>query len=351
MSENNNDKELARRILSGTSVIDDYRYFATHSLPVKSDYEKAKKQVEDLYQGSIPRQQIEQNLEDYAPERIFQSTRSLYSKLYQFDCGDVNLSLNHQKAASYMLTDAFGDRHPIIHVDTYLFSMLYSIPAIMFAWSAAAADHDEETVRKCFTLAVCTLNEVGNWEEIPGEGMTTLFQDIMRNYIDVNQFAENCLYTMYVFIYAHEIAHLQFEHAQLATKQQASGHRDIRQELAADRQAYRLVLYAITNHSFDKQYVTPDAYLAPLMLMDILSLQKATDRALHQIEKSPINPQELTERRQCLFGIIDDPQYQFDTVTGNRIYNCFLDICDDYQERLESKKRDGSLSTVIADGR
>lgn len=121
-----------------------------------------------------------------------------------------------------------------------------------------------------------------------------------------------------------------------------------KEEFDADAIAYHIILKIIMEKEENNGILEDYTYLAPMMYMDFFDLYFYTDRVLYKIKyyDDKTHPA-VTARKNQLFGIVDKPEYDFNTVEGNHLYGGFLDVYDEFKTQLLLKMERGKLDKIL----
>lgn len=207
---------------------------------------------------------------------------------------------------------------------------------------------DPEAYGFCFRYLLFLMNDVSIIGMLPDrESSQTLLEQVCYDQQLMN-LAEDCYWTVAAFTIAHEIAHGYIKKNQAKMPETASEFQE--EEIRADRIAYDIVLKIIDTDRKKpraERILEEYTYLVPVMYMDYFDLLYYTDRVLYKSWILGDSHPFPKKRKKILFSIPYDDKYFFDTEMGNDLYNCFLDVFDEFKEQVLLKMERGKLDAII----
>ena len=167
--------------------------------------------------------------------------------------------------------------------------------------------------------------------------------DTVNGDIQILQLAEDCYWTIVVFSLAHEIAHAYLA----AIGREYTKEHPEKEEYDADMIAYHIVLKIIMEEKASDALLEDYTYLAPMIYMDFFDLYYYTDRVMYKTVFHDWQHPTPIKRKNRLFAVADNDDYDFDTVDGNHLYSGFLDVYDEFKDQLLMKMEKGKLDKVL----
>lgn len=278
--------------------------------------------------------------ENYIIREILKLVCDVFIKWYDWDPGEILINHNNQNSInSYAVT---AEEFPMfIHIDQLLESVTFSFMLIMLKWAKAVENNEQK--QNYFSDLLYILNEMALMGQLPAEsGKDAIIGQIVSDR-QIQTLASDCHWAMIVFTIGHEMAHIY----QMSTRPDYWGTKVKEAERNADAIGYDILLKLIMYPTESDVIMEEYAYLAPMMYMDLFQLVFFTDNILYgknyvlDIHGTP------EARKQNLFDLVDQEQYQFDTTLGNAIYQSFLDSYDRYCMLLSEYLKAGKLDTII----
>ena len=328
---------------------------------VPSDYKILKyggEQTKDLEYGIhkileyLPRdmfseESIRKNLEKYNLENMLEQIRQYFEREYNFSDEKLELNNSYQMSINsyFWRGEEEGESH-LIHIDElYEASVLFFLLA-MFKWTK---EFDNlETYGFSFIHVLYTLNSMSILGRLPDEAASEVLLNAVNDDLQLINLAEDCYWTITAFNIAHEVAHAYLgRNRKDAKPTRKQLHQE---EYDADAIAYDIVLKLIMDgrgQNREERILEEYTYLAPVIYIDFIDLVYYTDRVLYYAYVGTEDHPLLKKRKDRLFSIPYDNKYDFDTIEGNRLYNGFLDVYDEYRTQLLLKKENGKLDRII----
>ncbi len=335
---------MERKLISGG-----YRYNKSIGVTYR-DIEKETRVMCEYFNDLLP-DELEKNAEVYNISAMCELVKEYFCEYYSYDSGEITLNTLCQDSINSKI-NIYDDNPDIIHIDELLQSTVVSFFILMFKWSK---DCDDVNVySECFVHVLYLFNEVCIASAMHTEGVMRKMLALIQGDLQILQLAESCYWTVVVFTLAHEIAHQYLQDmkspelrnlwkkdkSKLTKKERAQLKQD---EFEADEIAYDIVLKMLqSNEGILEKY----SYLAPMMYMDFFDLYYYTDRVLYKQYVDFITHPMVGKRKNYLFAIVNRPEYNFDTVEGNHVYNGFLDVFDEYKDQLLLKEQRGKLEGI-----
>ena len=218
----------------------------------------------------------------------------------------------------------------------------------MFKWTK---EFDNlETYGFGFIHALYTLNDVSILGRLPDANASETLLRAVNGDLQVINLAEDCYWTITAFNFAHELAHIYLNHDKKGGLRRQTKKQSHQEEFQADAIAYDIVLKMIIDgkrQSRNERLLEEYTFLAPVMFMDYVDLIYYTDRVLYQAYIGTETHPEIQKRKESIFKIPYEDIYELDTEEGNRLYNGFLDVYDEYRTQLLMKKQLGKLESII----
>ena len=255
-----------------------------------------KKILEYLPKDQFSEELIKENLEKYSLEKMLEQIQYFFRKEYEFSDSKVELNNRYQgNISSYVCEGEKEGENSFIHIDELYEAAVLSFFLSMFKWTK---EFDNlETYGFGFIHALYTLNDVSILGRLPDANASETLLRAVNGDLQVINLAEDCYWTITAFNLAHELAHIYLNH--------------------------------------DKKG----------------GLSRQTKKQSHQEEfqayvGTETHP-EIQKRKENIFKIPYEDIYELDTEEGNRLYNGFLDVYDEYRTQLLMKKQLGKLESII----
>lgn len=255
-----------------------------------------KKILEYLPKDQFSEELIKENLEKYSLEKMLEQIQYFFRKEYEFSDSKVELNNRYQGNIScYVCEGEKEGENSFIHIDELYEAAVLSFFLSMFKWTK---EFDNlETYGFGFIHALYTLNDVSILGRLPDANASETLLRTVNGDLQVINLAEDCYWTITAFNLAHELAHIYLNH--------------------------------------DKKG----------------GLSRQTKKQSHQEEfqayvGTETHP-EIQKRKENIFKIPYEDIYELDTEEGNRLYNGFLDVYDEYRTQLLMKKQLGKLESII----
>ena len=255
-----------------------------------------KKILEYLPKDQFSEKLIKENLEKYSLEKMLEQIQYFFRKEYEFSDSKVELNNRYQgNISSYVCEGEKEGENSFIHIDELYEAAVLSFFLSMFKWTK---EFDNlETYGFGFIHALYTLNDVSILGRLPDANASETLLRTVNGDLQVINLAEDCYWTITAFNLAHELAHIYLNH--------------------------------------DKKG----------------GLSRQTKKQSHQEEfqayvGTETHP-EIQKRKENIFKIPYEDIYELDTEEGNRLYNGFLDVYDEYRTQLLMKKQLGKLESII----
>lgn len=305
------------------------------------------KLLEYLPRDLFSEESIRKNLEKYNLENMLKQIRKYFEREYHFVDEKLELNNRYQGSISSYLWSGKEEREShFIHIDELYEAAVLSFLLAMFKWTKEF--DDLETYGFSFIHVLYTLNDVSILGKLPDKDASEVLLKAVHDDLQLINLAEDCYWTITAFNIAHEVAHAYLG---MDRKTWKPTRKHLHQEeYDADAIAYDIVLKMIIDGrslSHEERFLEEYTYLAPVIFMDYIDLVYYTDRVLYHAyvgtETHPI----LKKRKDRLFSIPYDDKYEFDTIEGNKLYNGFLDVYDEYRTQILLKKERGKLNRII----
>ena len=318
---------------------DDYEIFRFGGSSL-IDEDKGINSMLKYFPSYFTEEQLKENMERYNLQTMFDIVKRYFAKEYGYKGIEIEMSNIYQKSInSYIYNDSVNPT--FIHIDELFESTLMGFLLAIFKWSKDF--ENPKTYRGCFNYVLFLMNDVCIFGEMQGGDASRALMNILNGDIQILWLAENCYWTIVVFSLAHEIAHAYLASA---GKKYAGKHPE-KEEYDADMIAYHIVLKIIMEEKTSDSIFEEYTYLAPMMYMDFFDLYYYTDRVLYKtVFRDPQHPMPI-KRKNRLFAVVDKDDYEFDTAEGNNLYNCFLDVYDEFKTQLLIKMQMGKLDKVL----
>ena len=304
------------------------------------DEERSLNTILKYFSKYFTKEQLKENMKKYNLQRMLNTVKRYFAKEYGYTGMDIELSNIYQNSInSYIYNDKVNPA--FIHIDELFESTVMGFLLAMFKWSKDF--QNLEVYGECFKYVLFLMNDVCIFGEMQGIDANNALMDTIAGDIQILQLAEDCYWTIVVFSLAHEVAH-----AYLATIGRKYTEKHIeKEEYDADIIAYRIVLKIIMEERRTETILEEYTYLAPMIYMDFFDLYYYTDRILYKtFFHDPEHPTPV-KRKNRLFAIANGDDYEFDTVKGNQLYNCFLDVYIEFKEQLLMKMENGKLNKIL----
>ena len=272
-----------------------------------------------------------------------------FSALYQTEINEVELINRYQNG---ICVSAYTSQiHPAVYVDELFESTVTSFLLVSFLWSEFEGDVDIWGFAFSNMLYIfhkpCILGEMVSESALEG-----LLKTVAEKDPHLADLAADCFWTILTFALSHELAHIYFKKCGRVSK---TWRQKRQEEYDTDRIAYDLVLRMIMKDAKkpeNERVLYEYTYLAPMMLMEYFDLFYYTDRVLYKQWVDDWEHPEPTRRKNQLFGIVNKPEYQFNTEEGNALYHGLLDVTDKgYKPNLLLKMEKGKLVQILENAR
>lgn len=234
-----------------------------------------------------------------------------------------------------------------IYVDELFESMVTSFLLTSFLWS------EFQENEKIWGFAFSNMLYIFHEQCILGEMISEIaLEEMLRivSKMDSHLFTlvTDCYWLILEFTMFHELAYIYFRKCgRISTID-----RQIRkEEYDADRIAYDMVLWLIMRDAKKpekERTFYEHSYLAPMMLMEHFDLFYYIERVLYKQWVDDWTHPAPMRRKNQFFGIVDRPEYQFNTEEGNVLYQGLLDVMDKYYKlKLLIKMEKEKLAPVL----
>ena len=308
-----------------------------------------KKILEYLPKDQFSEELIKENLEKYSLEKMLEQIQYFFRKEYEFSDSKVELNNRYQgNISSYVCEGEKEGENSFIHIDELYEAAVLSFFLSMFKWTK---EFDNlETYGFGFIHALYTLNDVSILGRLPDANASETLLRAVNGDLQVINLAEDCYWTITAFNLAHELAHIYLNHDKKGGLRRQTKKQSHQEEFQADAIAYDIVLKMIIDgkrQSRNERLLEEYTFLAPVMFMDYVDLIYYTDRVLYQAYIGTETHPEIQKRKESIFKIPYEDIYELDTEEGNRLYNGFLDVYDEYRTQLLMKKQLGKLESII----
>lgn len=305
------------------------------------------KLLEYLPKDLVSEKLVRKNLEKYNLENMLVQIQKYFKREYHFTDEKMELNNRYQKSiGSYICYGKEEGENYFIHIDELYEAAVLPFLLAMFKWTKEF--DDLETYGFGFIHVLYTLNDVSILGRLPDANAMEALLKAVYDDMQLMNLAEECYWTITAFNIAHEVAHAYLgrdgKNREMTRKQLHQ------EEFDADKIAYDIVLKMIIDGkdlSHDERLLEEYTYLAPIIFMDYIDLVYYTDRVLYHAYVGTETHPLLKKRKDRLFSIPYDDKYRFDTIEGNKLYNGFLDVYDEYRTQLLLKKERGKLEGII----
>lgn len=282
-------------------------------------------------------EQLMENMKKYNLENMFDLVKKYFIKEFKYVGDGIELSSCYQNMLSCYIHDD-EERPVFIHVDELFESTVMAFLLGMFKWSKDF--DDSEVYGSCFKYILYILNDVCIFGEMQEVNANQFILNVVKDDVQILQLAEDCYWTIIVFMLAHETAHVYLTSlGDSSMKEQPQ-----REEFCADKIAYHIVLKIIME---EQMLLKEYTYLAPMMFMDFMDLIYYTDKVLYNTEFVEEKHPAPVKRKEQLFEVVNQDEYDFDTVDGNHLYGGFCDVYDEYRIQVSLKTERGKLDRII----
>lgn len=303
--------------------------------------------LEHLPKDQFSEDTMRENLEKYNFHNLMKVIENYFEKEYQYTDHKLEINNRYQHSVgSYIWLGENEEESHFIHMDELFEAVILSFFLVIFKWSKEFGD--PEAYGFCFRYLLFLMNDVSIIGMLPDrESSQTLLEQVCYDQQLMN-LAEDCYWTVAAFTIAHEIAHGYIKKNQTKMPETASEFQE--EEIRADRIAYDIVLKIIDTDRKKpraERILEEYTYLAPVMYMDYFDLLYYTDRVLYKSRILGDSHPFPKKRKKILFSIPYDDKYFFDTEMGNDLYNCFLDVFDEFKEQVLLKMERGKLDAII----
>lgn len=285
-------------------------------------------------------EQLRENMKRYNLENMLALVKKYFKMEYNYSVPDIELNNLYQRTVnSYVYSD--NENPAVIHIDELFESTVMAFFLAVFKWSKDFGDL--EIYGNCFKYLLYLMNDVCILGEMQGADANMEMLEMVAGDVQILQLAEDCYWTVLVFNLAHEIAHTYLHSiGKVYTRQHPE-----KEEYDADAIAYHIVLRIIMDKEENNRILEEYTYLAPMMFMDFVDLFLYTDRVLYKTKVYDVSHPAVKKRKNHLFGIVDRPEYDFDTVDGNQLYSGFLDVHDEFKNQVLLKMERGKLNSIL----
>lgn len=283
---------------------------------------------------------LRKNMQRYNLENMFTLVKKYFKMEYNYSVRNIEMNNLYQRTVSSYI---YNDRESpaVIHIDELFESTMMAFFLAVFKWSKDF--EDLETYGNCFRYLLYLMNDVCILGQMQGVDANRAMLEMVAGDVQILQLAEDCYWTVLVFNLAHEIAHAYLPSiGKVYTEQHPE-----REEYDADAIAYHIVLKIIMDKEENNSILEEYTYLAPMMFMDFVELFLYTDRVLYKTKIYDVSHPAVKKRKSHLFGIVDRPEYDFDTVDGNHLYSGFLDVHDEFKDQVLLKMERGKLNKIL----
>lgn len=303
------------------------------------DEESGIKTILKYFPTYFTEEQLKENMTRYNLQTMFDIVKKQFAKEYGYTGNDIELSNIYQNTInSYIYNDKIN---PVfIHIDELFESTVMGFLLATFKWSKNFNNLD--IYGDCFIYLLFLMNDVCIFGEMQEFEANQALMETIKGDIQILQLAEDCYWTIVVFSLAHEMAHAYF-----AIGKKYSKERTKEEEYAADMVAYNIVLKIIMKGRESNAILEEYTYLAPMIYMDFFDLYYYTDKILYNTEIHDLDHPAPEKRKDKLFELVDRDDYEFNTVEGNHLYNCFLDVYNEFKEQLRIKMEKGKLDKIL----
>lgn len=285
-------------------------------------------------------EQLRENMQRYNLENMFALVKKYFYKEYNYSGSNIELNNRYQRMVnSYIYDDA--ENPAVVHIDELFESTVMTFFLAVFKWSKDFKDL--EIYGNCFRYLLYLMNDVCIFGEMQGADANREMLEMVAGDLQILQLAEDCYWTVLVFSLAHEIAHAYL----LSIGKVYSKQHPEKEEYDADAIAYHIVLKIIMDREENNSILEEYTYLAPMMYMDFFDLIFYTDRVLYKTKIDNKSHPAVKKRKNHLFGIAYQPEYDFDTVDGNHLYSGFLDVHDEFKDQVLLKMERGKLNKIL----
>ena len=308
-----------------------------------------KKLLEYLPKEQFSEDLIRENLKKYNLDKMLKQIQYYFEKEYQYYDSKIELNNRYQgNISSYVCVGEEKGERDFIHIDELYEAAVLSFFLSMFKWTK---EFDNlETYGFGFIHALYTLNDVSILGRLPDANASETLLKAINGDLQVLNLAEDCYWTITAFNLAHEMAHMYLNRNNKGELKEQTRKQRHQEEFQADAIAYDIVLKMIIagkKQSRGERLLEEYTFLAPVMFMDYVDLIYYTDRVLYYAYVETETHPEILKRKENIFKIPYEDIYEMDTEEGNRLYNGFLDVYDEYRTQLLMKKQLGKLEPII----
>lgn len=286
-------------------------------------------------------EQLRDNMRRYNLENMFALVKKYFQKEYGYSGSNIELNNRYQRTVNSYIYNDTEDPAAVIHIDELFESTVMAFFLAVFKWSKDF--EDLEIYGNCFRYILFLMNDVCILGEMQGEDAGRAMLEMISGDLQILQLAEDCYWTVLVFSLAHEIAHAYL----LSIGRTYTRQHPEKEEYDADAIAYHIVLKIIMDKEENNGILEEYTYMAPMMYMDFFDLIFYTDRVLYKTRIYDVSHPSVMKRKNHLFGIVDRPEYDFDTVDGNHLYGGFLDVHDEFKNQVLLKMERGKLNKIL----
>lgn len=318
---------------------DDYEIFKFGGSSLK-DEERGIKTMLKYFSSYLTEEQLKKNMARYNLQTMFDIVKRYFAKEYYYTGTGIELSNLYQNSInSYIYNDRINPA--FVHIDELFESTVMGFLLAMFKWSK---DFENlETYGECFKYVLFLMNDACIFGEMQGIDANQALMDTVNGDIQILQLAEDCYWTIVVFSLAHEIAHAYLA----AIGREYTKEHPEKEEYDADMIAYHIVLKIIMEEKGSDAILEDYTYLAPMIYMDFFDLYYYTDRVMYKTVFHDWQHPTPIKRKNRLFAVADNDDYDFDTVDGNHLYSGFLDVYDEFKDQFLMKMEKGKLDKVL----
>lgn len=315
--------------------------------PIITDYSK-EKSIKLVFQTEIPTPEqynfVTESYNRFNLETLFNELLSHFNKKYNKNCSNKIKFLHTYTKSMDVFLDDMGE--PFIFIDGLVSTSLLETIGIIFLWSKY--DQDKDVGSFCLQYLLFIFNEKCRNGQLSDEASQDMWRDKFNDDLHILTLASDVHWVCLAFALSHELAHFYQEYQ--------SDFNDCislyNREFEADKIAYEIVIDLILEQKSKENEVSwpvyyEYTYLSPLMLLDFYDLLYYTDLLLHGEKYDDHTHPSISERKDRLLAVVDLPEYEFNTEEGNDLYNCYLDICDLYKEKIKSIKDHDLFENII----